>query len=1021
MLPLLSCIMPTANRRRFVPRAIGYFLAQDYPHKELVVLDDGQDSVADLMPDDPRVRYVRLDRRHSLGSKRNLACEAARGKIIAHWDDDDWHAPHRLSYQVEGLMRPGIEACGTQALLYYDLRNGQAWQYRYPPGQRFWLAGGTLCYWRSFWQKHRFANVTIGEDARFVWSGPPGAMAALPDHLFYVAVIHPGNSSPKSCRGAYWSRWSGDLRLVMGGDLDFYQATGQAEGEAPVAPDEPAVALGKRVVAPGKPAVLTLIRREADIDEPHSEERWRMNQPEKPIVTVSIPYFRCRPYIRKAVDSVLSQSFARLRLVVVNDGDEDSPWDQLADIHDPRLVRFDLKGNHGRYFADAVVLNATPDPYFMIQDADDWSEPQRLETLLWKLRESYADASISGIRFHRGKPGNMEGTREESVRDALVTPLTQKFEHRVSHCCLFRSESLRNVGGYYGGFRIGYDTLVMNLLLMTGRVTYVNQPLYNRLVRPDSLVNSSATGLRSPARLKVKGQLQAIYRHAFATYQSYLAGDIEADALVNEIRTLCGRHVAADEKAALLHETERLRAVLNSPQPANTANGGGSNGHHPSVPARAVTTRPESSYMTGLSQLINHNSLSWEGWKISRIAAVELAKRLERLKPRRILELGSGNSTAILALYATQHGAEVISLEHEPSYYAETEKLLTALDLRQAVQVQLAPLAPLDFGGGRQGLWYGAKLSGEFDFILVDGPPEKHGREGALYALNGHLAPQWELWLHDGNRPHERSCVANWSKQFKFSCALHSIDEKGVWILSHNSEDSLAVLPQGLEGRLGISFLTGNRLSLLKQTMESLQAHWPGLVDRSYTLVMVNGEDAASQAYVDSLPYVNNYLRNTQKIMPTGVATSTLMAEMLRQADVEYILHMEDDWCISTVDKQWLCQAHHILENNPEVGQVRLRHYGEKVLPHHMVTKNAIGWEAREAYLYAREAHFTFNPNLMRARDVARVYPCASEADAQRRFLKTRLASAQLAPGVFRHIGEKHSLQRGHLITREPG
>ena len=28
--PLVSCIMPTANRRRFVPEAIRLFLAQDY-------------------------------------------------------------------------------------------------------------------------------------------------------------------------------------------------------------------------------------------------------------------------------------------------------------------------------------------------------------------------------------------------------------------------------------------------------------------------------------------------------------------------------------------------------------------------------------------------------------------------------------------------------------------------------------------------------------------------------------------------------------------------------------------------------------------------------------------------------------------------------------------------------------------------------------------------------------------------------------------------------------------------------
>jgi glycosyltransferase involved in cell wall biosynthesis len=54
--------MPPADRRRFVPQAIAQFLHQDYEHRELIVLDDGVQSVEDLMPDDPRVRYVREER-----------------------------------------------------------------------------------------------------------------------------------------------------------------------------------------------------------------------------------------------------------------------------------------------------------------------------------------------------------------------------------------------------------------------------------------------------------------------------------------------------------------------------------------------------------------------------------------------------------------------------------------------------------------------------------------------------------------------------------------------------------------------------------------------------------------------------------------------------------------------------------------------------------------------------------------------------------------------------------------------
>jgi hypothetical protein len=47
--PLVSAIMPTADRRPMVARAIAYFLRQNHRARELVVLDDGHDRVKDLI------------------------------------------------------------------------------------------------------------------------------------------------------------------------------------------------------------------------------------------------------------------------------------------------------------------------------------------------------------------------------------------------------------------------------------------------------------------------------------------------------------------------------------------------------------------------------------------------------------------------------------------------------------------------------------------------------------------------------------------------------------------------------------------------------------------------------------------------------------------------------------------------------------------------------------------------------------------------------------------------------------
>lgn len=221
--PLVSCIMPTANRRAFVPYAIAYFLAQDYPHKELVIVDDGEDSIADLVPAEPRVAYRRLAGRQTVGAKRNLACGQARGAIIAHWDDDDWHAPHRLSYQVEALQRAGADLCGINQMLFYDLRDGRAWQYVYPSPWQVWLSGSTLCYTRAFWSANHFAQIDVGEDARFVAAARHEGVVVLPDTSFHVGVIHERNVSPKYINAACWQPHPPEeIRRLLGEDWRNY-------------------------------------------------------------------------------------------------------------------------------------------------------------------------------------------------------------------------------------------------------------------------------------------------------------------------------------------------------------------------------------------------------------------------------------------------------------------------------------------------------------------------------------------------------------------------------------------------------------------------------------------------------------------------------------------------------------------------------------------------------------------------------------------------------------------------------
>jgi len=163
LLPLITCIMPTYGRERFLPQAISYFRRQDYPNKELLILDDSATEPDIEVPDSGDIVFVHLRRRMILGEKRNLCCELARGAIIAHWDDDDWFAPTRLSLQVTPLLHQGahMSVLHIRNILMIDLREIRAAQHPKFVDSHF-------MFWKALWrEKARYGRKTCGESMVF--------------------------------------------------------------------------------------------------------------------------------------------------------------------------------------------------------------------------------------------------------------------------------------------------------------------------------------------------------------------------------------------------------------------------------------------------------------------------------------------------------------------------------------------------------------------------------------------------------------------------------------------------------------------------------------------------------------------------------------------------------------------------------------------------------------------------------------------------------------------------------------
>lgn len=197
--PLVSCVMPTADRARFVPGAIRNFLEQTYEPKELIVIDDGNVRVDTFHH--PQIRWFHVEPRQTIGAKRNLAISKwASGEIIAHWDDDDRYSPDRLEHQVLALDAAHV-ATGYRDIEFVDER-GARFQMT---GEVDYAAGTSLCYWREWALDHPFPSTNISEDNAFLKEAT-GRVLVLPGQGRVVARIHKNNTVKKRPGGHGWTR-----------------------------------------------------------------------------------------------------------------------------------------------------------------------------------------------------------------------------------------------------------------------------------------------------------------------------------------------------------------------------------------------------------------------------------------------------------------------------------------------------------------------------------------------------------------------------------------------------------------------------------------------------------------------------------------------------------------------------------------------------------------------------------------------------------------------------------------------
>jgi glycosyltransferase involved in cell wall biosynthesis len=151
-----------------------------------------------------------------------------------------------------------------------------------------------------------------------------------------------------------------------------------------------------------------------------------------PLVSVCIPTYNHGNYIKETIDSVLSQDFQDLEIVITDDCSTDNTVDVVRSVADDRIRLYRLDRNMGPSVAANNNITHAKGEFICLLPSDDLFEPNKISRQLDEFRRTpEAGAVFSRMRFidEEGKPLERDTTAMPRLKGLCREPVLRHFFH----------------------------------------------------------------------------------------------------------------------------------------------------------------------------------------------------------------------------------------------------------------------------------------------------------------------------------------------------------------------------------------------------------------------------------------------------------------------------------------------------------------------------------------------------------------------------------------------------------------
>ena len=240
-------------------------------------------------------------------------------------------------------------------------------------------------------------------------------------------------------------------------------------------------------------------------------------------VLAVVTHYRYERWLAQSLESLTGQTRRPEAIVVLDDASPSPPTDIVARFPGVTLMRAERNG--GPYRMLQALFDRAEYDAFLLQDADDWSSPERLEVMIAGAERRQAE--MVGCQMTDVYDGVAPQAPFVVPEDPLSATLDNPTRHVLTMGTSIVARSLiARVGGLSTGLRFGADSEFTRRALFAGTVVNVPERCYFRRIHPASATQSKETGYGSPLRTSIQARVQERARFNVAQVLAGLPPDL---------------------------------------------------------------------------------------------------------------------------------------------------------------------------------------------------------------------------------------------------------------------------------------------------------------------------------------------------------------------------------------------------------------------------------------------------------------------------------------------------------------